>query len=79
MIESMNDNSDKRDDNRVRSGSVKCENPLKGSQSKSYQKPVLTVYGDVRDVTLGPTLGGGESGNAGTRCDRSNVPDNCVT
>lgn len=29
----------------------------------SYQKPVLHCYGDVRDITLGPTPGLGESGN----------------
>lgn len=30
--------------------------------SQSYEKPVLIAYGDVRDVTLGPTPGLGESG-----------------
>ena len=29
---------------------------------KAYEKPVLIAYGDVRDVTLGPTAGLGESG-----------------
>ena len=29
----------------------------------TYQKPVLICYGDVRDITLGPTPGLGESGN----------------
>lgn len=29
---------------------------------KTYETPVLISYGDVRDITLGPTLGGGESG-----------------
>lgn len=33
-----------------------------GAQVKAYEKPVLIVYGDVRDVTLGPTPGLGESG-----------------
>lgn len=28
----------------------------------AYEKPVLIAYGDVRDVTLGPTAGFGESG-----------------
>lgn len=32
-----------------------------------YKKPVLTCYGDVRDVTLGPTPGFGESGCSVTR------------
>lgn len=31
------------------------------SVDKVYEKPVLLAYGDVRDVTLGPTIGGGES------------------
>lgn len=31
---------------------------------RQYEKPVLLVYGDVRDITLGPTVGEGESGCA---------------
>ena len=31
---------------------------------KAYEKPVLIAYGDVRDITLGPTVGEGESGCA---------------
>lgn len=30
---------------------------------KNYEAPVLIHHGDVRDVTLGPTVGIGESGN----------------
>lgn len=30
----------------------------------TYEKPVLRAYGDVRDITLGPTVGEGESGCA---------------
>ncbi len=30
---------------------------------KTYRKPVLTCHGDVRDLTLGPTRGSGESGS----------------
>ncbi len=30
---------------------------------KLYRPPTLTVFGDVRDVTLGPSVGIGESGN----------------
>lgn len=30
---------------------------------RCYEAPVLVYYGDVRDVTLGPTVGIGESGN----------------
>ncbi len=29
---------------------------------KPYETPVLIAYGDVRDITLGGTLGMGESG-----------------
>lgn len=31
---------------------------------KGYETPELICYGDVRDVTLGPTVGTGESGCA---------------
>lgn len=44
---------------------VNCSDSELGQESsneKSYEKPVLISYGDVRDVTLGPTIGGGESG-----------------
>jgi hypothetical protein len=34
---------------------------------KSYAKPHLNVLGDLRDLTLGPTLGTLESGSPGTR------------
>ncbi|MFT6407076.1 MAG: hypothetical protein ACJAQ6_000486 [Arenicella sp.] len=33
------------------------------SDVKAYQTPVLIAYGDVRDITLGGTLGSGESGS----------------
>jgi len=29
---------------------------------KPYETPVLICHGDVRDITLGPTFGAGESG-----------------
>jgi hypothetical protein len=32
---------------------------------KAYESPCLVRYGDVRDVTLGPSPGVGESGNPG--------------
>jgi len=35
-----------------------------GVLPKAYQTPVLVAYGDVRDITLGPTNGEGESGAA---------------
>ncbi len=31
-----------------------------------WTKPVLSVYGDVRQLTMGPTPGSGESGFPGT-------------
>jgi hypothetical protein len=34
------------------------------AELKAYEKPVLIAYGDVRDITLGPTVGEGESGCA---------------
>ncbi len=33
------------------------------NRKRRYKAPVLIEYGDVRDVTLGPTVGIGESGN----------------
>ncbi len=30
---------------------------------QAYESPVLINHGDVRDITLGPTVGIGESGN----------------
>jgi len=33
----------------------------------NYEKPMLFVYGDVRDVTLGGSPGGGDSGTPTTR------------
>jgi|WetSurMetagenome_2_1015567.scaffolds.fasta_scaffold720791_2 hypothetical protein len=34
-----------------------------GAVRKPYSTPRLIRYGDVRDVTLGPSPGTGESGN----------------
>jgi len=33
-----------------------------GACNERYEKPVLICYGDVRDITLGPSPGFGESG-----------------
>ena len=33
-----------------------------GDFTRGYEKPLLIAYGDVRDITLGPTPGLGESG-----------------
>ncbi len=46
-----------------------AEQSMGVSVQRQYEKPVLLCYGDVRDVTLGPTPGFGESGCA---CDRRN-------
>ncbi|MEO7795193.1 MAG: hypothetical protein ABIV06_10505 [Thermoanaerobaculia bacterium] len=35
-------------------------------QGTRWTKPILTVYGDVRQLTMGPTPSSGESGNPGT-------------
>ena len=40
---------------------IKQANKKSGSSYK-YEKPVLICYGDVRDITLGPSPGFGESG-----------------
>ncbi len=36
-------------------------------QVAPWAKPVLTVYGDVRQLTMGTSPPAGESGNVGTR------------
>lgn len=41
-----------------------CE---KAKLALQYEKPILRNYGDVRDVTLGPTAGVGESGCQNSR------------
>ena len=40
-----------------------------------YETPLLVSYGDVRDVTLGPTAGLGESGCEFAR--RAGTPPSC--
>jgi len=37
-----------------------------GGNRKTYRRPRLTVYGDLRTLTLGGSLGVGDSGNAFT-------------
>ena len=49
--------------------------PAKSEAKLVYSKPVLTCYGDVRDITLGPTGGFGESGCISTR--RPGTPPSC--
>lgn len=44
--------------------SIENDAAVDGEAPKEYEKPTLIAYGDVRDVTLGPTIGEGESGNA---------------
>lgn len=43
-------------------------------QLAEYEKPVLISFGDVRDITLGPTLGTAESGCAGVFRPGSGLP-----
>ena len=46
------------------SGTPPAANGSSGErQRKPYERPQLTHRGDVRDVTMGPTPGVGESGN----------------
>jgi len=40
---------------------------VRETKKKAYQKPRLICYGDVRDVTLGGSPGGGDSGTPTTR------------
>ena len=47
-----------------RSTDSKCDVSIDAAGPKVYEKPVLIAYGDVRDITLGPTVGEGESGAA---------------
>lgn len=56
----MKTNSKGRD----HSHSLNDDDVLNGCEPKIYEKPVLISYGDVRDITLGPTFGEGESGCA---------------
>ncbi len=44
--------------------SIDCKLSAKSMPKKGYETPELICYGDVRDVTLGPTVGTGESGCA---------------
>ncbi|GHA07600.1 hypothetical protein GCM10008090_16780 [Arenicella chitinivorans] len=55
----------KTKNNRVLDTGVGAFQVEKHTSKKPYEKPALVCYGDVRDVTLGPTLGGGESGCEG--------------
>ncbi len=41
---------------------------------RPYQSPVLTAYGDVRDITMGPTVGFGESGGGPFCAEGVNCP-----
>ncbi len=50
------------------SNSLPVHPATSGGESRAISKPVwtrpaLTVYGDVRELTLGPSPGMGESGN----------------
>lgn len=41
---------------------MQSEGPEKPAR-KSYHRPTLTLWGDLRDLTMGPSPGIGESGN----------------
>lgn len=41
------------------------QNKVPSKDKKQYVKPVLKPLGDIRDVTMGGSLGVGDSGNAG--------------
>lgn len=41
---------------------VTAQAPNRRETKKRYESPRLVALGDVRDMTLGPTLGLGESG-----------------
>lgn len=43
-------------------------------QRAAYKRPELISYGDVRDVTLGPTVGFGESGGGPFCAEGVNCP-----
>lgn len=51
-----------------------CNNQEPDYEKPIYQKPMLIAYGDVRDITLGPTLGTAESGCAGVFRPGSGLP-----
>lgn len=40
--------------------------PAAASIERRWEKPRLTVHGDLRELTMGPTPLTGESGNPGT-------------
>jgi hypothetical protein len=47
----------------ARSGPT-VEAPVEGtSKKRPYHSPALTVFGDLRDLTMGVSAGVGESGN----------------
>ena len=43
---------------------IEADVSISEGATKMYEKPVLIAYCDVRDITLGPTVGEGESGAA---------------
>jgi len=55
----------KKRHNDVTKVSRECLKP--SSLELNYEKPLMFCYGDVRDITLGGTPGGGDSGSATTR------------
>jgi hypothetical protein len=56
-------------------GADQSESLATSVSKDQYVKPTLVAYGDVRDITFGPSPGGFESGST-TFCDRTN-PGSC--
>ncbi len=44
-----------------------CTSATSAPEFAPWTKPLLSVYGDVRQLTMGTSPPAGESGNAGTR------------
>lgn len=57
-IGETSENSQKK----LESGATYISGDMAVASSIKYETPLLVSYGDVRDVTLGPTAGVGESG-----------------
>ena len=56
---------------------IDTDNLVKKSNKQQYIKPCLITYGDVRDITLGVSFPGAESGSGGTRCNDTGPFDLC--
>ncbi len=43
------------------------DDPARISERARYESPVLRALGDIREITLGGSLGTGDSGSSGTQ------------